>query len=284
MEEGINVLPEIRHWQTSTEYSQESVGLTPAKFLEVTDLLLENPNLNSSHLFRADILFDSTGTLKTALEKEKDCFGPESQNLGETSGHDGNPHDLPEQDCQLSLNGVPPDRVIVRKLIPRNTNIDQPLKQTCLVYQGDPQGSTVSYTVVYFPDVKDETKVPWYHPPVRALAYVYEKDPLHPASEAVGERAKLSLHFLPFHDSPGRIPDRLHRTFISLMKTFIRLSNGPSPPSIASHSGDESASARSTAPSALKDTILPQHIVQDTYARLKTDLRSRPHSPLGRIY
>ena len=47
-------LPDLHDWHTSTEYARDGLNLTGAKFLEVSDLLLENPNLNSSHLFRAD--------------------------------------------------------------------------------------------------------------------------------------------------------------------------------------------------------------------------------------
>src|ERR1700753_937455 len=60
------------HWVTSPEY-QQPCSFAVDKFLQVTDLLLENPNLNSTHLFRADILLDSTGRLKSVFQKERRC-------------------------------------------------------------------------------------------------------------------------------------------------------------------------------------------------------------------
>ncbi|KAK5353347.1 tRNA(Ser) Um(44) 2'-O-methyltransferase, partial [Exophiala xenobiotica] len=58
-------------WETAAQYQEECPCLTDDKFMQVTNLLLENPNLNSTHLFRADILQDSAKTLKTVTEKEQ---------------------------------------------------------------------------------------------------------------------------------------------------------------------------------------------------------------------
>ena len=254
----------LGRWQTSTQYGRDGLGLTAAKFLEVSDLLLENPNLNSSHLFRADILFDSAGILKTATEKEKLCNGSHPQGQESVNCSD-NRADY-DKAFRQTLNGAHPGRVVVRRLIPRNSNLDQPLDQTCLMYKYEHEAPVSSYAIVYIPQAAQAAKIPWYHPPVKALAYLFEAPSR--CSQADDRQAKLSLHFLQFDGTPSQIPDRLHRTFISLLNTFIRLSKCESHSAI-NCSGSEKPLSVSTAPSAIKDTIIPQHLVQNTYSRLK---------------
>ena len=256
-------LPDLEDWHTSTQYARDGLDLTAAKFLEVSNLLLENPNLNSSHLFRADVLFDSAGVLNTLTEKEQLCHGSQPQQDYGCGSDNGAEHDSA---FRCTFNGTVPNRVVARKLIPRNPNLDQVLEQTCLFYQCQMQGHATAYAVVYVPHAKDEAEIPWYHPPVRALTYFYEVAPQ--CSQPSYMQARLSLHFLLFKKTPGQIPDRLHRTFISLVNTFVRLSNHDSPHAARPSESDKSTTL-STAPSALKDTIVPQHLVQNTYSRLK---------------
>lgn len=256
-------LPDLEDWHTSTQYARDGLDFTAAKFLEVSNLLLENPNLNSSHLFRADVLFDSAGVLNTFTQKEQLCYGSQPQKDSVRGSHNGADHDSA---FRCTFNGTAPNRVVVRKLIPRNSNFDRVLEQTCLLYQYHIQGHATTYAVVYLPHAKDEAEIPWYHPPVKALAYFYEIAPQ--CSQRSDERARVSLHFLSFKETSGQIPDRLHRTFISLINTFIRLSKHESPRA-AIPCGSDKPTILSTAPSALKDTIIPQHLVQNTYSRLK---------------
>ena len=259
-------LPGLDEWQTSADYARDGLEISTAKFFDVTNLLLENPNLNSSHLFRADILFDSAGILKTAAQKEKQCCGHQAEVQGEAI--DDNEQSAYEKYFYVTFNGSSLERVVVRRLIPRNTNLDRPLDQTCLIFKDDEGDSIISYAVIYIPHAENETEIPWYHPPVHALAYVYQRDPIR--TQSIDGEAELSLHFLPFDKEPGQIPDRLNRTFISLLNTFIRLSKHSSPTSNdVSDSDTSTAASISTTPSVIKDTIIPQHIVQNTYSRLK---------------
>jgi tRNASer (uridine44-2'-O)-methyltransferase len=275
MADGIDQLPDLCQWHTSEEYQQQNLNLKVEKFFEVSNLLLENPNLNSSHLFRADILYDSRRLVKTTAEKEHSCLGHRCQERESPNGH------LEDQDysaqLQPSFSGIAPQRVVIRRLIPRNTNLDRPLDQTCLMYKISP----TSHAVIYLPDIQHEQDIPWYHPPIKALAYLYEQSPL--VAEADANHAELSLHFLLFAGSTEPPPARLRRTIISLLATFIRLSKHPSnsssssstPPMLPSSTLSSSTPAvRSTAPSAIKDTIIPQHLVQNTYSRLKTTYAS----------
>jgi tRNASer (uridine44-2'-O)-methyltransferase len=244
-------------WYSNDEYRKHvpQSELSMSKFHEVTDLLLNNPNLNSSHLFRADILLDSSKKLKSRAQREQ-----EYQSLTTEQPKDSVP-ELPFSDYGLVLNSVRPYRTVVRQLIPRNQNLDRSLQQTCYFYSL----ADGAEAVVYVPDVENEHQFPWYHPKVRALAYVYE--PADP------QQSVLSIHIAPFDDlQTYTIPDRLHRTLLSLSNTFIRLCriNGSSQQDYGPISKAPAGPEIDLRPSAIKDTIVPQHIVQDTYARLKT--------------
>ena len=201
--------------------------------------------------------------MKTVTEKEKLCNGCHIQGQEVVDGTD-NKADC-DKDFQQTLNGAHPCRVVVRRLIPRNSNLDQALDQTCLMYGYGDGGSVNSYAVVYLPQIEQEAKVPWYHPPVQALAYFFEV-PLQ-CPRADNKQTKLSLHYLPLDGTPQKISDRLHRTFVSLVNTFVRLSKHS--PTSDSSSPSDTSTYESTAPSAIKDTIIPQHLVQNTYSRLK---------------
>ncbi|RMZ89931.1 hypothetical protein DV736_g2839, partial [Chaetothyriales sp. CBS 134916] len=268
----MSLISDLDKWQFSPEY-QVPLDITVNKFLEVTDLLLENPNLNSSHLFRADILSDSAHILKTNAEKEVECGQQRSKptaNAVDSSDEADNPIPAPVLDS-ASL-----ERTIVRRLIPRNPHLDKSLVQTCHIYTRR-NSSTV---VLYLPHAGNEAEVPWYHPPIQALAYIYDNDHRPHTS--------LSLRYLPFLKPTGEPPaTRLHRTFLSLLATFIRLAKSPcSAPHYQAQAINSASDTSSTADhqpaslaSQLKDTILPRHLVQNTYSTLKSkyavDLISR---------
>ena len=257
---GPSVPPSLNDWRSSPEYHQESLVVSTQRFLKVTDLLLENPNLNSTHLFRADILSDSAHVLKTNAEKEQATgqLNTLPNPVGNGCGNVENAMPAPR------IDGAILKRTVLRRLIPRKQQLDEPLHQTCHVYDLRSGG----HLVMYLPHVENEAAMPWYHPPVRALAYVFTTaDSAAIAGEA---SAALSLRYLLFQFSDGPLPSRLHRTFLSLVNTFIRLAKNPSPTAGGQSSATKpSYNGQSMLPSALKDTIIPQHMVQDTYARLK---------------
>ncbi len=239
-------------WQTSTDYKQSDLSVTAAHFYAVTDVLLTKSNLNSSHLFRADILYDSSGDLKTPAEHES--------SYGSFTTHD----DLGVVDRRTAecFDGFTWKRTVARKLIPRKPQLDESLLQSCHIYQTTAGPSKHGedfyecHLVVYRPHIDTEGKMPWYHPPVRALAYLFEEQT---ATEQASSKSCISVHFLPFqqYTPDTTIPTRLHRTFLSLLETIVRLSKGMSrPPDPNRHA-------------APKDNIIPQHIVQNTYSRLK---------------
>ena len=255
-------------WKTDSNYRQDSSDLTETKFAQVSDLLLENPNLNSTHLFRADILFDSSGVLKTALEKERAygfdlSDGDNGPTRKLTQGTNGDSEEMSKfahrHDQAPDIDGAILKRRVLRKLIPRNTQLDPPLEQWCYIYHLLRSPASTGHIVVYVPQVRSEKDIPWYHPPIKAMAYFYENTEAGPS---------LSIHFLPL-TLDSEVPSRLHRTFISLLQTFLRLAKGQTPDPKPIKGLPQDGQAGSLAPSAIKDTILPQHTVQDTYGRLK---------------
>lgn len=263
-------------WETGHEYQQRCPDLPADRFMQVTDVLLEKPNLNSTHLFRADILHDSASRLRTAGEKERQCEYARVVEDGhnEQREHGATPdHPLPGHTVALApeMQNAALERSVLRRLIPRKPQLDRALLQWCYIYRlacGTGTATTSGFIVVYVPDVPCEADMPWYHPPVKALAYLYEDK---------ADGVTLSVHFLPFTSPAGPLSSRLHRTMVSLLQTFLRLSKIPAPehgPNGDSHAhagrgGPWSSDHLPMTPSALKDTILPQHIVQDTYSRLK---------------
>jgi tRNASer (uridine44-2'-O)-methyltransferase len=238
------------------EYRQSGLAIPATAFALVTNVLLTQPNLNSSHLFRADILYDSAKYLRTPSDYEID--------RGITAASERNDEDVAERTPEC-FTGFTLTRTVIRRLIPRNPRLDQSLLQTCHIYHA----GTSRHLVVYQPHVSSAEATPWYHPPIRALAYLY--DTATPDREG-RLNATISVHILPFEacTSATTIPSRLHRTLLTLLRTLIRLAENMSqcPPG-----------ASLNVAATPKDNIIPQHIVQNTYSRLKqtysTDLINR---------
>ncbi|EGD85026.2 hypothetical protein H112_08751 [Trichophyton rubrum D6] len=234
-------------WLTAPSLSQSQLSFGPAVFVSVSTHLLANPNLISPSLFRADILHDSAGVLATTTaEHEHD--GPAAEKEAEIVCHAKNAR-LP-----LCFPGFDLDRVVVRRLIPRNPNLDPPHDQTCHLYQNTKESDITSHLAVYYPHAAQEKDIPFYHPLVRGFALLYS----HSTSTGQGT---LSLHFLPFPPGiPTTVSNRLHRTLLNLLSIHVRLASGPA---ATSHpSGSQ--------PRPFKDNLIPQHTVQNTYTRLKS--------------
>ncbi len=84
-----------------------SCSFSPEVFGEVMLNLIRNPNINSSHLFRADVSLDCPFA-------------------------GGIPDQLEIRPRITQLIGFDLKTVMVRTLIPRNILVDKPLDQTCL--------------------------------------------------------------------------------------------------------------------------------------------------------
>ncbi|KAH6651774.1 hypothetical protein BKA67DRAFT_571870 [Truncatella angustata] len=190
-------------------------------FLKVMMNLIRNPNINSSWLFRADILYESTAEATT-----------------------GTPESARAQPRLIHFKDFIVDKSLVRRLIPRNTQRDQPLDQTCIIYHGG-QGEAGKTLVVYNPHVSSESEIPFYHPRVQALAF------LHEWNAEMGQ-GTISLHY-HFYEHEDRDP-KLARTALNLLTVLHKHGQG----AVAGY-----------VKRVHHDTVVPQIALQTTYARLK---------------
>jgi len=212
----------------------------PDIFSHVMLNLIQNPNINSSWLFRADILLDTPAAAE-----------PSSAPPGlETTASVPAPAPAP------SFVGFESRRCIVRRLIPRNTLRDKPLDQTCLVYEGsaashgshgdDDAAEVEKNLVVYLPHVSAPSEMPYYHPIVRGIAYLHEWN----AAESCGS---ISISYL-FFSEDDRSSVRLTRTALRLLEVIHKHGKG--------QLGGYQKRVH-------HDQLLPQARVQNTYTRLK---------------
>lgn len=169
-----------------------------AAFNGVMVNLIQNPNINSSWLFRADILYDAAEL-------------PAYTALSDVKGTPSIP--IP------SFAGFELRRCIIRRLIPRNTRRDKPLDQTCLVYEhASDHGDDIQTLVVYLPHVTAASEMPFYHPAVQGIAFLHEWD----AAESGGA---ISISYLFFSDG-DRSSDRLTRTAFHLLGAIYKHGKG----------------------------------------------------------
>ncbi|PLB49229.1 DUF1613 domain protein [Aspergillus steynii IBT 23096] len=265
-------------WVTSPDLAEPRLPYIPEIMEDVTVYLLSNINVNSSHLFRADILHDSLGLLKTPWQKERD-HAPGSGAQPEPEAAEETVDPLPARDVP----GFELTRTVVRRFIPRNPQLDRELDQTCHLYdrmQGrdgeEDLPASRDVLVVYTPHATSKEDTPYYHPQIRALAILYQFEYKNTetteAEETPPGSGTLSLHFLPFADE--EISNRLERTFSALINTQIRLARGTRLSNTPGKSNGEGQSrgggeGRGGGDKPNKDNIIPQHLVQNTYSRLK---------------
>lgn len=161
-------------------------------FETVMSNLIKNPNINSSWLFRADILLDSTGPEVPAVPEFEDQ------------------PPLP----RFNFFGI--TRTMVRKMIPRNELRDDPLEQTCMFYSSA-SGQVQKSLIIYLPHVKSESDVPFYHPTVRGIAFLHEWN----LNESKGT---ISIHYCFFDESA--ISEKLTRTALNLLRVLHKHGEG----------------------------------------------------------
>ncbi|KAI0118183.1 hypothetical protein GGR51DRAFT_498409 [Nemania sp. FL0031] len=212
---------------TWTPLFQKACSFDRGDFFKVMNNLIRNPNINSSWLFRADILIEQDSTQLLSLDIETDTTSP--------------------RPIIIQFEGFHLERLLVRRLIPRNPQRDPPLDQTCLVYHssGTDDTGTSSSMVVYKPHISSLSEVPFYHPKVKALAFLHEWDPKV-------NQGTVSIHYHFFDDYES--PPKVIKTGFHLLSTL--------------HKHGESAK-KGYVKRVHHDTIIPQATVQSTYTRLK---------------
>ena len=193
--------------------------------------LIKNPNLNSSFVFRADILSDSR-------QDEADSL------LFKTISDDGESSDVAQVDSYvMDMQGFRRTRTILRKMIPRNPQLHHALLQTCIFFIADRvcREEHVQHLVVYVPHATTAEEIPYYHPGVRAVAFLHTTE-------------FISIHYALFDHSISEIDPRLFRTAKQLLQTLHKHGHGI---------------AAGYTKRVHHDLIVPQARYQDTYTRLK---------------
>lgn len=183
--------------------------------------VIKNPNLNTSWLFRADIRYDDSVQAQI--------------------GHaDGNTQPRVREIINISR-----QRILVRTLVPRNTQRDAPMNQTCTFHQSVDDDGSINTLIIYIPHIDGSDDFPFYHPKVRGIGHLHTWDPSLDAGT-------VSVHFLPF--SGDSLEDtRIDRTAYHLLQLIYK------------HGQSHDYVKR-----VYHDLIMPQARFQDRFSQLKT--------------
>ncbi|RFU32604.1 hypothetical protein B7463_g3716, partial [Scytalidium lignicola] len=164
----------------------------PEIFSKVMLNQIRNPNINSSYLFRADILF--TAPYTKDFQTDNDV--------------------LPRI---IHFRGLDLKTVLIRTLVPRKAQLDKPLDQTCLIYSSVLSEGVIQSLVVYLPHLSSADSFPYYHPAVRGIAFFHTFSP-------VTQSGICSIHFSFFQSIP-REP-KLERIAHNLLATLHKHGEG----------------------------------------------------------
>lgn len=232
---------------------EHACDFTPQIFDDVAINLIKNPNINSSLLFRADILYDSLG--KELSETHYNTLpGPCELNavLQKYGVHDDDP---------LVRGGFKVERTFIRSMVPRNPQLDKPISQTCQILRSTESRGLSKTLVIYVPHVTSIDQLPWYHPRTQALAYLHTwQFPALRASASTSlpyaqpHSGTVSLHYRLFPSEHLPLPPRLLRTANQLLSTLHRHGQGQL----------DGYTKR-----VHHDQLISQQRVQDTYTELK---------------
>ncbi|KAL8661976.1 MAG: hypothetical protein Q9202_005102 [Teloschistes flavicans] len=230
---------------------QHSCTFPPDVFEDVTLNLIQNPNINSSLLFRADVLYDSG----KAPQSNQSADGSK-----QLSHEDLLHYSIPQD----GFPGFTLKQTIVRRMIPRNPQLDKPIAQTCQIFQSISSSEPHQTAVIYIPHVVSSSEIPWYHPNVQSLTYLHTWHSSHPSSgipvpdsslpPSPSPPGSISVHYRLFPEQAFPLSDRLLRTAHHLLATLHKHGLGIL-------NGYEKR--------VHHDQIISQQRVQDTYTRLK---------------
>ncbi|KAG8528671.1 uncharacterized protein KY384_006358 [Bacidia gigantensis] len=214
---------------------QHPCDFDPTVFESVSLNLLKNPNINSSLLFRADILYDSKDDEATddSLSREEKRQALEAYKILDGGFH-----------------GFELGRTLLRRMIPRNPQLDKPMLQTCVFLKSTPASHAERTLVVYIPHASSIDEIPWYHPRVQALAYMHDWS----HSTQKDRSGSVSLHFRLYSFETLPLSSRLQRTAQHLLSTVHKHGQGL----LAGYQKQVN-----------HDQIISQQRVQDKYSELK---------------
>ncbi|EGX90019.1 tRNA(Ser) Um(44) 2'-O-methyltransferase [Cordyceps militaris CM01] len=225
------------HWEP---LYRQACDFGPEIFTQRMVTFIRNPNLNTTWLFRGDILFD-----------DEPGYGEDTEHHGSLDMVGSFDVAWPERRV---VAGMTRTRTMVRKLIPRNQRRDDPMNQTCEFHRTStsqdvptPSPGKTSTLVLYVPHAQTVEDMPFYHPSVRAIAHLHEWD-------ADTQRGSVSVHFHPFPAGIFVADEKLRRVGYHLLERL--------------HKHGES-SLRGYTKRVHHDAVIPQPRFQDRYSALK---------------
>jgi tRNASer (uridine44-2'-O)-methyltransferase len=175
-----------------TPLFKQSCSFPPEIFRSVMLNLIRNPNINSNHLFRADI------SLEVSIESD---FPPESNDAS---------HVVHFEDFKLNT-------IMVRTMIPRKPKLDKPMDQTCLLYEKSDEEGNKNSLVAYISHIQTPQETPYYHPAVRGIGFLHKFNPKTQDGE-------ISIHY-SFFDLEPRSP-KLEKTAEHLLVVLHKHGKG----------------------------------------------------------
>lgn len=190
-------------------------------YLQAMENLINNPNINSTVILRADILrkveFGADGEQLSEEISDK----VDEELIGGFEVAEGEEILVRNAaDTEIRLVPLPESYSakfhFVRRVIPRNPSKDYIINQTCSVMKsGD------KTLVLYTPHLAKPEESPFYLPPTKSIGILYD-----------GTSSKLSIHYLPFESQDKNVyrelepSDRIIRIAYRLLKTSKKHSNG----------------------------------------------------------
>ncbi|KAI9657470.1 MAG: tRNA(Ser) Um(44) 2'-O-methyltransferase [Bathelium mastoideum] len=251
------------------------------------DHLVHHPNTTSSYLFRADIAYDSATDHSAAWPANE---APPYAELTERARWM-----RAELRPRLLFSGAPSlglrvrgsgeegegeegdwgwERTWVRELVPRKPEVDARLAQSCHLFRSAGPGEGGERTLmVYVPHVERVEEVPFYHPAVRAIAFLHvwkrgaeteggegrngerRDEQLSNDGDVVsGGKGTLSIHVVPFPETELQ-GARLDRTIRNLLQVLHKHGHGH---------------MQGYAKRVHHDQLIGQKRYQDKYTRLKS--------------
>ncbi|KAF2499692.1 DUF1613-domain-containing protein [Lophium mytilinum] len=239
---------------------ESPASFPPNCFLAVANNLLKNPNVTASYLFRAEIFYDSQN------DATFDASATTAESLSSFVRH--MKADYRPRMVATEIPGYQLASTVVRKMIPRNPQLDKPLVQTCHLFTSTrplqvpgsahtssdndialDQSMEERYLMIWTPHVSCPDDIPWYHPPVEAVATLYSWKTNMPPGSVPGN---LSLHYSLF---PGtEITTRMERTALNFLKITHKHGQGQ---------------MNGYTKRVHHDVVVPQKKFQDTYTYLK---------------
>lgn len=217
---------------------------SPDIFESVSLNLIRNPNINSIHLFRADILFDSHNGELTNVQVSKAETDVLLRRYGDTIEAPAGYHVA---------------RTIIRLMIPRNPQLDKPIAQTCYILHSTSTRLLDQRLVIYVPHADQLAELPWYHPAVQSVAYLYswrppDSDPSSASSPAQQSTAVIALYYHLYPSQTLPLSVRVLRTAYHLLSVLYKHGQG---------------TLTGYTKRVHHDQMISQQRVQDTYTELK---------------